>query len=163
MQGRNIQPIPAFFDKEVRLKEGLILRKSQGIEVPTAPATAVTAMYLMEREKMVVHERVCAFGNRQARDAIMAAEMQPVTISNPISLGSDSPSGSSGTLSVRQGTSFRDESAGSSLDAEGSCSGLIARGSTLTPSGGGSFSDAYATSDGLLYQIVFYIAPNEMS
>jgi hypothetical protein len=56
----------------------------------------VTAMYLKEREKMVAHESVCALGNRQARDAIVAAERQPVTISKLISLGSESSCVSSG-------------------------------------------------------------------
>ena len=49
------------------------------------PPAAARAMYLMELRKIVVHESVCAVGNRQARDAIRAAERQPVTISDQVS------------------------------------------------------------------------------
>jgi hypothetical protein len=44
MQGKNIQPTATIFEKEARLKEGLALRKSQGMEVPMAPPAAASAM-----------------------------------------------------------------------------------------------------------------------
>ena len=76
------------FDKKRRRNEGFALRKSHGIEVPMAPATVVMTMYLMDREKIVVHESVCALGKRHARDAIIAAERQPVRMSKQTSPGS---------------------------------------------------------------------------
>ena len=85
MQGKKIQPTAMEFDKKRRPYEGLALRKSHGIDVPMAPEMAVMAMYLMDREKMVVHESVCALGKRHARDAIMAAERQPVRMSKETS------------------------------------------------------------------------------
>jgi hypothetical protein len=88
MQGKNIQATAMDFDKKRRPNEGFDLRKSHGIDVPMAPAMVVMAMYLMDREKMVVHESVCALGKRHARDAIMAAERQPVRMSKQTSPGS---------------------------------------------------------------------------
>ena len=85
MQGKNIQPTATIFDKEARLKEGLILRKNHGIEVPMAPPAVASAMYLMERKKIVVHERVCDSGSRDDMLATMAAERQPVTTNDQIS------------------------------------------------------------------------------
>jgi hypothetical protein len=85
MQGKNIQPTAAVLDRKTRLKEGLTLRKSHGIEVPMAPPTAARAMYFIDSEKIVVHESVCAGGNREDRLATMAAERQPVTTSDQIS------------------------------------------------------------------------------
>jgi|SRR5882757_6133317 len=82
MQGKNIQPTATVFDRKARLNEGFALRKSQGIEVPMTPPSVTTMMYLMESEKIVIQESVFAFGNRQARDAIIAAETQPVTTSD---------------------------------------------------------------------------------
>jgi len=76
------------FDKKRRPNEGFALRKSHGIDVPMAPAMVVMAMYLIDREKIVAHESACALGNRQARDAIMAAERQPVRMSKQASPGS---------------------------------------------------------------------------
>jgi hypothetical protein len=61
------------------------LRKNHGIEVPMAPPIATTRMSLTDRETIVVHESVWVFGNRQASDAIIAAERQPVTTSDQIS------------------------------------------------------------------------------
>jgi len=49
------------------------------------PPAAARAMNSMELEKIVAHESVCAVGNRQARDAIRAAERQPVTINDQVS------------------------------------------------------------------------------
>jgi len=79
MQGKNIQPTATIFDRKARLNEGLILRKNHGIEVPMAPPAAASAMYLMERKKIVVHERVCDSGSRDDMLATMAAERQKTT------------------------------------------------------------------------------------
>jgi hypothetical protein len=73
--------------KKRRPNEGFALRKSHGSEVPMAPATVVMAMYLMDSEKMVTHESVWALGKRHARDAIIAAERQPVRMSKQTSVG----------------------------------------------------------------------------
>jgi hypothetical protein len=86
MQGKNIQPTATLFDKKGRLNQGFALRKNQGIEMPMAPPTVASAMYLKERVKIVVHVRVREFGNRQDRDVIKAAERQPVRIRHLISL-----------------------------------------------------------------------------
>ena len=86
MQGKNIQPTAAIFDRKARLNEGFGLRNNHGIEVPMAPPTAARTMYFTDSEKIVVHESVGAFGNRQARDAIMAAERHPVTTSDQMSV-----------------------------------------------------------------------------
>ena len=86
MQGKNIQATAADFERKARPNEGFTLRKSHGIEVPMAPPTVTRMMYLRDREKIVVHESVCACGNRQAREAIMAAERQPVTTSDQMSV-----------------------------------------------------------------------------
>jgi hypothetical protein len=88
MLGKKIQPTAMDFDKKRRPNEGFALRKSHGIDVPMAPAMVVMTMYLIDREKMVAHESVCALGNRHARDAIMAAERQPVRMSEQTTLGS---------------------------------------------------------------------------
>lgn len=85
MQGKNIQPTATVFDRKARPNEGFTLRKNHGIEVPMAPPNATRTMYLTDREKIVVHESVCVVGSRQARDAIMAAEREPVTTSEQIS------------------------------------------------------------------------------
>ena len=85
MQGKNIQPTATIFDRKARLNEGLILRKNHGIEVPMAPPAVASAMYLMERKKIVVHERVCDSGSRDDMLATMAAERQPVTTNDQIS------------------------------------------------------------------------------
>jgi hypothetical protein len=86
MQGKNIQPTATIFDSEARLNEGFALRKNHGIEVPMAPPAAASAMYLTEREKIVVHESVGDFGSWQDRLATMAAERQPVTTNDQISM-----------------------------------------------------------------------------
>src|SRR5258707_15172498 len=85
MQGKNIQPTATIFDKEARLKEGLTLRKSQGIEVPMAPPTVASVMYLTARTRIVAQESVCACGSWQERLATMAAERQPVRTSDQMS------------------------------------------------------------------------------
>jgi hypothetical protein len=85
MQGKNIQPTATIFDKEARLNEGFALRKNHGIEIPMAPPAAASAMYLTERKRIVVHERVCDSGSREERLVTMAAEMQPVTTSDQMS------------------------------------------------------------------------------
>jgi hypothetical protein len=86
MHGKKIQPTTTVFERNARPNEGFTLRNNHGIEVPTAPPTATRTMYLMESEKIVIHESVWAFGNLQARDVIMAAERQPVTISDQMSV-----------------------------------------------------------------------------
>jgi hypothetical protein len=91
MHGKKIQPTAIVWDKKGRPNEGFALRNNHGIDVPMAPATAVMAMYLIDRVKMVVHESVWALGNGHAKDAIMAAEMQPVRMSTRTSLGSALP------------------------------------------------------------------------
>lgn len=85
MLGKKIQPTATIFDKEARLNEGFILRKNHGMEVPMAPPVAASAMYLMERKKIVVHVRVCDSGSRDDMLATMAAERQPVTTNDQIS------------------------------------------------------------------------------
>jgi hypothetical protein len=88
MHGKNIQPTATVFDKKDRPNDGFTLRKNHGIDVPMAPARTAMAMYLIDREKIVAHDSVWALGNEQAREAIMAAERQPVRMSKRTSLGS---------------------------------------------------------------------------
>jgi hypothetical protein len=103
MHGKKIQPTATVFERKARPNEGFALRNNHGIEVPIVPPTATRTMYLRDREKIVLHESVCAFGNRQARDAIMAAERHPVMISNQISAEESSRGWvSSGTGSLTQ-------------------------------------------------------------
>ena len=82
MLGKNIQPTATIFDNEARLNEGFALRKNHGIEVPMAPPASASAMYLTERKRIVVHERVWDSGSREDRLVTMAAERQPVTTSD---------------------------------------------------------------------------------
>ena len=86
MEGKNIQPIATVFERKARPNEGFTLRKNHGMDVPMAPPTATRTMYFTDSETIVVHERVCAFGNLQARDVIMAAERHPVTTSDQMSV-----------------------------------------------------------------------------
>jgi hypothetical protein len=72
---------------KVRVKESFLQRKNHGIEVPTAPAAAASAMYRMERRKMAAHVRVWELGSRLDSAVAMAAERQPVTIRSRISAG----------------------------------------------------------------------------
>ena len=64
MHGKKIQLTATVFERNARPNEGFTLRNNHGIDVPMAPATAMRTMYLAESEKIVVHESVCAFGNR---------------------------------------------------------------------------------------------------
>jgi hypothetical protein len=91
MQGKNIQATAAVLERKGRPNGGFTLRKSHGIEVPMAPPMVTRMMYLRDRKKMVVHESVCACGNRQAREAIMAAERQPVTTNDQMSAEESAP------------------------------------------------------------------------
>jgi hypothetical protein len=85
MQGRKSQPIPTFLDKDARPKEGFALRKSQGRVMPAAPAAAVRAMYLSDRERIWTQVSVWDCGNRQTRVGTRFAQTNPVTTSKATS------------------------------------------------------------------------------
>ena len=126
MQGKNIQPTATLFDSEKKRNGGLSLRKNHGIEVPTTPAAAASAMSLTERKKIVLHESVCEVGRRHVREAIIAAARHPVTMSDHVSVADVLPGPVSAIGSFPPNKASSLEFADSAIDSEAGCGRFIA-------------------------------------